>query len=153
MKNVNKRIYSFLMALSLILVMIIPVYASSSHWSISDFLYRYLNGGDNGIYYSFDKGDSISIDGYLNYYAGSQLASPNPSDITVVLYREKWGSDKKIGSFTISSPDGNGNVWLSKDFSGYFGTADASSSRYYLVFFKDSGIDYWEVSGSGELSD
>lgn len=141
------------MAFSLVLVIAVPIYATSSNWAISNFLYRYLNGGDNGVYYTFNEDDEIRISGYFDYYAGTQLASTNPSDITVVLYREKWGPDKQIGSFTVSAPESDGEVQLTQNFSSIFGTADANSSRYYLVFYKNSGIDYWTVSGSGELSD
>lgn len=152
---IKKRYILFIPIFSLILALsiMITVYADGGQWSISDFLYRYLSGGDNGIYYTFDAGDQISMSGHFTYISENANSTPKPSNITVVLYRERWGTDKKIGSFTVSSPDADGNAVLTKDFSGSFGTADADSSKYYLVFYKNSGIDYWTVSGSGDLTE
>lgn len=115
---------------------------------------RYVNGSNNGEYHTFDKNNSITIDGDLTYSATSwQVAEADPLDVLVVLYREKFGSDKKIGSYTIPSPDAESEevTTLFKDFSKKLGTADKKSGKYYLEFSKPQD-DGWDITGSGKLS-
>lgn len=148
----KSKVFSTFIVSICMLTLCVPVYASSSDWDFT-MKYRYVSGKSNDEYHRFDEDDSITINGDLNYSATSwQVAEIDPNNITVVLYRDKAGSDKKIGSYTISSPDSNGSTSLSKSFNKKLGTADTTSDDYYLVFFKteDEG---WDVSGSGGLSD
>lgn len=151
MKN---KIFTTFIASFLILTLSIPIYAHSSDWEFT-MNRRYVSGKSNGEYHNFDEDSNITIDGNLTYNSTSwQVAETDPLNITVVLYRDKVGRDKKIGSYRISSPDAEGDdvPTLSKSFTKKLGTSDEDSDDYYLVFSKVED-DNWNITGAGDLSD
>ncbi len=167
--NFKKRCCAVLLSVVLVLLAVLPSYASSQNWEISDFTGYVLHGGDNGVYRTFNKGDEITMSGsfryeynmedytnraaYMRYDDDIHMAPIAP--ITITLYRKGWWSPKKIGSFTVDAPELTGKYTMYTDFEGSLGIADKDSEEYYIVFTKNCGggyTDFWKVSGSGDIS-
>jgi len=143
-RAIRQRLAQIAVVVLALLVFAVPAVASTYNWSWT-MNYRYVNGGSNGVYYTFSSGGTMTFEGDVWAYSKDAGANPSPNQITMHVYRQAFPSDV-IACSAYRTPSSTLNV--KRSFWKNCGTEPADT--YYIVAYT-AADDGWNTKGSGTL--
>lgn len=135
----KKKVTIGLLTCVMFLLTAIPALAATwyNDWSFT-MNNRYVNGGDNDVYYNLKSG-RLQISGYVDVVSKDKGADPNPQDILIVVYKKVTGPDDVVRSFKVS---------VNQQF--YMDLGEISSGEYYIEASKPKD-DGHNIKAKGEF--
>lgn len=139
-KIVRKSI-SMLVFLAITVITILPIYATSSNWGFSmNWDGRYVNGANNGVYHSLEKG-GVQLSGTIeNTY--SRPGALGPYKVYIELLNKTSGNS--FGEISVI-PKADALKYFSGTFSSVGG-----GTKYYLVAYRTES-DGRRIEADGTL--
>jgi hypothetical protein len=139
----SKLAQTIAIALALILFAA-PAVASTYNWAWT-MNHRYVNGGSNGVYYTFSTGGTMTFAGSVWPYSKDGGANPAPMAIHLQVYRQNFPSDVVACQLTRTPST---TLYDHRYFNKYCGTEP--DDTYYIVAWtvEDDG---WNTKGAGTL--
>lgn len=145
-RNFKSKIVTGIFGATISAMVCLPVFAKTytASWSFT-MKHRFVQGCDNGQYYSLGKGTAYISGTIDNTLKSGKPAGTTPNAIYVLLLREKFGPDEGVGN-TINLGDSTNITFSEKK----LGKTSCKSSKYYLQFYK-LYEDYYTATGSGTV--
>ena len=146
MRKIVKIKSGFLIALLTMLLFSSMVVSAKTESFSGTMNYRVLDGSSNGVYYSFDANQTLTLSGTVKVYATTNYGG-TPNTTYVCCYEKTGAGSKKLICSASVKAYNDGNAY---EFSGT-GTTINTSDKYYIMCYKieDDGFD---VQISGTLS-
>lgn len=146
MKKIYVKKHRFCFALLLtLLICSMNVSAKSEDFS-GTMYYRVLDGSSNGKYYSFNKGETLTMSGTVKVIDTTNYGGTPNATYIYCYEKTSSGKSKEICSDSVTA-------YYDNTFYNFYatGTTENTSDKYYIMCFKyeDDGFD---VEIKGKLS-